>query len=1277
MQPKWPLAGNFLWSLFASATNEQVQEQIALKLGVSAATISRLFSGNGSFEATAHQTWKRLYPSTSSHEQQNQLIWFIKNALKHLDELESIGSFALDNSTPDLAKKFLTLRGLSDDEGRPTEAFFEWLSDRRTLQAKKNREGDSSELAVENALDSPGSSLSEKPLSLEQSGTDRALTRRGNETTETAKPSSFDAATQRAIAKALTTTLQVATREVEGGLKFEQASYELPLKDPILRSEPWHFSLKATKIYGREEEQAALRNFAESAAGFTWLQIAGTAGQGKSRLALYLIEYLRDIGWAAGFLWEKDFEVSDVFQGAWEPNKPHLIVFDYVTGSVQNRSRFLQYLASNRHFDYPVCVLFLERQPWNVSGLGSQIASDGSKLYGQTRAMGRADWFTNLHYSADCHDLASESLRQGTSVVELEPLEISDSLTLINEVLDKSPYNPHLDEQSILRYLKNIDLVGRPLYAHLFALSLVANDFKLTWGENDLLDASLDREISSRWNREFLSDCPALDEMDQESPALRLALLAIITRRFSYHTFQKHETHFRLKSKNGPKSIVLRQAHTICDGFLQDARRPPQDEVIGLEPDILGERLVLRAAEFGLPVNEVMSVAWKEAPDETAAFILRLTQDFPGHDVTLKFLSDVPRKGDAAKAFSVVVTQVFDHVSNLNGDAIKQLVKWLKEVGPNRNLSAGSLLGLCLVLGVGTRKNLRAGLKLIKHAANNGNARAMVCWALLHWPRYGVLTIHDAFSRIHSFGEDDGLIIYSLLGHVDLPRKDIKTNAEESYQWLRAASEKSDSSAYLCLGWAHLIDLMTYKDSALAFANFEKAALLGEPRAMAKLAECYYYGTGCEPSPEHAESWFVAAAKNSGARGMRALAEYFDIGQTVKQDPEKASHWMTRAAERRDTVAMFKLASWYQAGHNVQPDSTKSAFWMKVASNAGHPSAAYEMGERYENGEGVKECPDSAFRFFLLADQRKDIRSYPKLGECYSKGIGTQVDLQQASHWFRIADGAGFFGASQRSSTLAAISRVQDSAPVDQNDIRSAFETNRFEPPTWNDEPQIAGNWLDIQDEQEFDRLTSIISCAVWEREFDRTKPRPVRTIRALRSLKLPACPDWQLVEALVTFSELKGEKKVLSALVSNHSAILLDGKSNSLVDFFYHVLDGKDMNSGKLRFQLSAAYVHYDGQPFHICGSENDLRSQVEDKDAIRERVSKKIHVPQRVASSDNEIDIWECVALFGDCLYEICYLWTKYDGFTLTKNRKIVSSLPTKRRRYEGYFRSVDVRG
>jgi hypothetical protein len=112
---------------------------------------------------------------------------------------------------------------------------------------------------------------------------------------------------------------------------------------------PNYYANAVLDVIGRDKEKQRLEDFLNCDMNVAWLQLAGVAGQGKSRLAFDLVNHaIDDLGWNAGFLEENGIRRFKDKLLTWQPDKPHLIIFDYVVGREDDIKPILQDLSERQ-----------------------------------------------------------------------------------------------------------------------------------------------------------------------------------------------------------------------------------------------------------------------------------------------------------------------------------------------------------------------------------------------------------------------------------------------------------------------------------------------------------------------------------------------------------------------------------------------------------------------------------------------------------------------------------------------------------------------------------------------------------------------------------------------------------------------------------------------------------------------------------------------------------------------------------------------------------------
>ena len=354
---------------------------------------------------------------------------------------------------------------------------------------------------------------------------------------------------------------------------------------------------------------------------FCWRLVLAEGGQGKSRLALELCEYLKSSnpGWKAGRLSKDDLHKWE--PAKWRPRQPTLIVIDYVSQEAEKAHGLI--MALHKHcaeFDWPVRLLMLERQldeSWSKKLVPD--TSDGTI----------------------CRQLSIDVLDSGGEKIpawQLEPMGKDSLLALMRQVASEDGLDITDDQLWALAF--EIDgkegddaRLPRPLFALAVAEWLVQNKWEeSTPSRKNVLHSLLQRDREQFW-------LPAAQGNDHQLRRHEM-LLVLVTLCSGMDVKELYN------NLNNPGDCGLPEADEFnrdlfnCLVLMNDLNAQP------LEPDIIGEYFILSLFEESVkyigPQSEypgrLIDLAWERDPIGIARFILRLYQDFPGETAEHYFL---------------------------------------------------------------------------------------------------------------------------------------------------------------------------------------------------------------------------------------------------------------------------------------------------------------------------------------------------------------------------------------------------------------------------------------------------------------------------------------------------------------------------------------------------------------------------------------------------------------------------------------------------------------
>lgn len=662
-----------------------------------------------------------------------------------------------------------------------------------------------------------------------------------------------------------------------------------------------YFGARMVPHVGREDELGVLAAFAADTAAIRWLQIAGDAGQGKSRLALEFCIAQQDIGWNAGFLSRGCLSDDGFAWSRWQPYAPTLIVIDYIIGFEADVGRVMAALTRRDDLSHPVRLILIERHRFDQAELraremrSAEVAGkSGDQFASESVALGhgeaRAEWFTQIVGRYDGRDLFIERASWSPTVLQLRGLTSDDLLLIFRDYSQQKGLNPDLADARILRLLREADLQGRPLFAYILADALDASGVEEHLRFETLLERLMEKDHCTRWAPAFDGRPPTL--LDRH-PALELAVLATMVGELAVQ-------HVPGLPLSGPAdSVTLRQALAINDAPARTGLLGPGPVVSGLEPDLIGEWLVLSfLANHGDAVEALTAPLWAHYPGEVANFLLRAAQDFAGHATLERLFATTPAAGSSPLVgIAASVVKAYADADLLDRTPAAILAP-LTEAAEADDARAQTNLGLHYRFGINVEKVPARAAALFQAAADKGNpvGRRWLVWCYLNG--YGVEhNVIEAVRYLSLSAADGDASAMEELGdcHFNALSEQLPRDYDEARRWYDNAVTAGQSSAVEKLAVMHQAGLGGARDLDAAERLLAQAVDAGRETAVSRLRMLERARSAEPMAPERVVALYLRAEQAGSAGAMLHLGACHESGYGVAPDPHAARHWYEKA----------------------------------------------------------------------------------------------------------------------------------------------------------------------------------------------------------------------------------------------------------------------------------------------------------------------------------------------------------------------------------------------
>jgi TPR repeat protein len=255
---------------------------------------------------------------------------------------------------------------------------------------------------------------------------------------------------------------------------------------------------------------------------------------------------------------------------------------------------------------------------------------------------------------------------------------------------------------------------------------------------------------------------------------------------------------------------------------------------------------------------------------------------------------------------------------------------------------------------------------------------------------------------------------------------------ERSMQWLKRAKQLGSLSAARVIALNTLAGYGTEKNVAVALAELERLALLGDVQSAYRLGQAYDAGHDAPPDFRAASKWYAHAAALGHEQAPIELARLQLAGRSVVEDEGDALLILEQAGDSGHLRAATILASLYADPAFSGYDPQRSKHWVERAKRLRELKAAH-----VPMLSGASGSPDwqASMRALTRQAEAGNPAAATAVGNLYAERINTDPAARaQAVRWYRKGAEGGAVDAQSALGQLLAPTRAGE--PADPEAIR-------------------------------------------------------------------------------------------------------------------------------------------------------------------------------------------------------------------------------------------------
>lgn len=180
----------------------------------------------------------------------------------------------------------------------------------------------------------------------------------------------------------------------------------------------------------------------------------------------------------------------------------------------------------------------------------------------------------------------------------------------------------------------------------------------------------------------------------------------------------------------------------------------------------------------------------------------------------------------------------------------------------------------------------------------------------------------------------------------------------------------------------------------------------GNRDAMTDIGSAYWDGSGDEADGQAAVSWWQKAADLGDCRALKKLANAYKGGRGVQHDETNAQDYLEQAAacNPRDSETLFNLGRYYFAKSNPNRNCAKAERYLQRAVANGKREAYTDLGYIYDKGcAPVAQDQTKAFGYYLTGAKLGVALCQGNVGVMLRSGNGVKKDIGKGFAWLQTA----------------------------------------------------------------------------------------------------------------------------------------------------------------------------------------------------------------------------------------------------------------------------------